>query len=77
MTTYISHRLIMSKTSKFFFSETMRPTAYIFGIQQCLVVLYINPAYQAFGVQTGTIPGIKSFHRLIMGKTLKSSSLRL
>ena len=49
----------------------MRPTAYIFGIQQCLLVLYINPANQAFGVQTGTALGVKSFHKLIMGKTLK------
>ena len=44
----------------------MRPTAYIFDMQQSLVVPYINP----------TIPlesklAVLSCHRLIMGKTLK------
>ena len=53
-----SHRLIMGLTSKVFFSETMRPTAYIFSMSQCLVVLYVNPANQAPGVQTGHTPGV-------------------
>ena len=40
----------MEKTLKFFFSETKRSTAYIFGMLQCLVVPYINIAKQAPGV---------------------------
>ena len=35
----------------------MRPTAYIFSMQQCVVVPYLNPANQAPGVQTGHILG--------------------
>ena len=69
------HRLIMEKTfKKKFFYETMRPIAYIFDMKQFLVVPYLNPADQAVGVQTGPAPGIKSFHRLIMEKTLKKNS---
>ena len=36
---------------------------------QCLVVPYINPINRAPGVQTGSVLGIKSFHKLLMGKT--------
>ena len=32
MATHISHRLIIKKTLKIFFSESMRPTAYVIGI---------------------------------------------
>ena len=46
----------------------MRPTAYIFSMQQYLVVPYINPANQVPRVQTGHAPGVISSHRLIMGK---------
>ena len=35
----------------------MRPTAYIFSMEQCLVVTYINPANHAAGLQTGHNPG--------------------
>ena len=51
----------------------MRPTSCIFGfgVKQCQVVPYINPANQVPGFQTGLVPGIKTFKRLIMGtKTL-------
>ena len=48
----------------------MRPTPYIFGMLQCLVVPYINPANQGPGVQTGPTLGIKNFHRLVMENTL-------
>ena len=47
----------------------MRPTytAYTFGMKYCLLIPYIKPP----GVQTAHAPGIKTFHKLIMGKTLK------
>ena len=52
------HRLIIGKTLGIF-SETMRPTAYIFSMLQCLVVLYINPANHTPGVQIGhTLDGL-------------------
>ena len=54
----------------------MSPTAYIFIKYLCLVVPYINPVNQVPGVQTGPAQGIKSFHRLIIGFFLKSSSLK-
>ena len=47
----------MGKALKIFFSETMRPRAYIFSIKQCVVVPYINVANQAPGVQIGHAPG--------------------
>ena len=67
------HRLIMEKLKKKS-PVTMRPTAYKLGMKQCLVVPYINPANHAPGVQTSPIPGIKSFHRLMMEKTLNKSA---
>ena len=54
---------------KIFFSEIMRPTAYIFSVQQCLVVPYINPANQDPGVKTGHGSGVISSHRLTKEKT--------
>ena len=56
MTTYSSDKPIMGKTFKIFFSETMRPTAYLFGMKQCLVVPYIYPTNQVSWVQTGPFP---------------------
>ena len=50
-----SHRLIMGTNLKIF-SETMRPTAYIFSMYQCLVVPYLTSANQAPGLQTGHTP---------------------
>ena len=61
----------MGKTLKFF-SKTMRPTACIFGMWQCQVVLYIDPANQAPGVQSGQALGLRSYHKLLMEKTLKN-----
>ena len=43
------------------FSETMRPTLYIFSMKQ-LVVPYINPANQATGVQTSHAIVMNSSH---------------
>ena len=63
-----SHRLTMGKTKKIFFSETTRPTALIFGMWQWLMVLFINCAIHAPGVKFGLAPGVKSLHRLTMGK---------
>ena len=40
-----------------FFSETIRPRAFIFCVQQCIVVLYMNPANRISGVNTGPAPG--------------------
>ena len=68
MATDRSHRLTMGKTKKIFFSETTRPTALIFGMQQWLMVLYINCAIHAPGVKFGHALGVDSLHRLTMGK---------
>ena len=43
----------------------MRPTAYIFSLEQCLVVPYINRSNQAPGVQTGYAPGVICLYRAI------------
>ena len=72
MATDGSHRLTMGKTKKIFFSETTRPTALIFGMQQWLMVLYINCAIHAPGVKFGHAPGVDSLHRLTMGKKFKN-----
>ena len=66
------HRPTIGKTKKIFFSETTRPTALIFGMQQWLMVLYINCAIHAPGVKFGHAPGVDSLHRLTMGKKLKN-----
>ena len=40
------------------FSETARPKACIFGMQQCHVELYINPADHATGDKYGPTLGV-------------------
>ena len=51
------HRLIIGKHVKIFFSETMRPRAFISCVKQCLVGPYIIPANRDPGVQIGHAPG--------------------
>ena len=52
------HRLILGKNiKKIFFSETMRPRAFIFCVKQCLVSPSIIPANRDPGVQIGHAPG--------------------
>ena len=60
------------KNKKIFFSETTGPTALIFGMWQWLMVLYINCAIHAPGVEFGHAPGVDSLHGLTMGKKLKN-----
>ena len=66
---YSSTRLIVGKTLETFFSEFKRPTAFIFGMQQCLVVPYIYPANQASRVETDP-PRDQEFPNTYNGKTL-------
>ena len=61
----------MGKYEKIFFSETTRPKACIFGMQQCLEVLSAN---HIAGVPNGHAPGAITSHRLIVGKHKKKSS---
>ena len=57
--------LIMEKPFKINrFLKTMRPTADIYTMMQCLVVPYINPVNHVIRVQSGPALEIKSFHRL-------------
>ena len=59
------HRLTMGKTKKNFFSETKRPRASIFCMQQCLVVPIIDCASHAPGSNLAMPQGSKvSMHRL-------------
>ena len=59
------HRLTMGKTKKNFFSETKRPRASIFCMQQCLVVPIIDCASHAPGSNLAMPRGsIVSMHRL-------------
>ena len=59
------HRLTMGKTKKNFFSETKRPRASIFCMQQCLVVPIIDCASHAPGSNLDMPRGsIVSMHRL-------------
>ena len=52
------HRLIIGKKrTKIFFSETMRPRAFIFCVKQCLVSPFIILANRDPGVQIGHVPG--------------------
>ena len=51
------HRLIIGKHVKIFFSETMRPRAFIFCVKQCLVSPFIIPANHDPGVQIIHAPG--------------------
>ena len=67
----VSIDLLWEKNSRIFFSETIGPTALIFGMWQWLMVLYINCASHAPGVKFGHVPGVDSFHRLTIGKTKK------
>ena len=48
------------KHKKIFFFETTRPRAFIFCVQQCIVVLFINPANRGPGVHTGPALGALS-----------------
>ena len=67
------HRLIIGKhVKKIFFSETMRPRAFIFCVKQCLVSPFIILANRNPGVQIGHARGVIICHRLIMGKTFKN-----
>ena len=68
----VSIDLLWEKTKKIFFSETTRPTALIFGMQQWLMVLYINCAIHAPGVKFGQAPEVDSLNRLAMGKKFKN-----
>ena len=53
------HRLIIGKhVKKIFFSETMRPRAFIFCVKQCLVSPFIIPANRDPGVQIGHARGL-------------------
>ena len=65
------HRPTIGKTKKIFFSETTRPTDFIIGMLQWLMVLYINCAIHAPGVKFGHAVGVDSLHRLTMGKKKK------
>ena len=49
------------KISKFFFSETGRPRALIFGISHLLEDLYQVCSYDAPDVKTGPAPGVTSW----------------
>ena len=51
------HRLIIGKHVNTFFSETMRPSAFIFCVKQCLVSPFIIPANRDPGVQISHSPG--------------------
>ena len=62
------HRLVMKKKNFKISSETMGLSAYIFRMQQCLVVPYMNPANEASCSLISPARGIKSFHRLILIK---------
>ena len=66
------HRPTIGKTKKIFFSETTRPTALIIGMEQWLMVLYINCAIHAPGVKFGQVPEVDSLNRLAMGKKFKN-----
>ena len=64
------HRLTMGKTKKNFFSETKRPRASIFCMQQCLVVPIIDCASHAPGSNLAMARGsIVSMHRLSLVDT--------
>ena len=66
------------KTLKFFFSETRKCTALIFGMKHLLVDLYQDGSYDAPGVKTGLAWGVTSSkHRNKDGKLQNSSFLKL
>ena len=66
------------KTLKFFFSETRKCKALIFGMKHLLVDLYQDCSYDAPGIKTGPAQGVTSSkHRNKQGKLQNSSSLKL
>ena len=66
------------KTLKFFFSETGKCRALIFGMKHFLVDSYQDCSYDAPGVKIGLAPGVTSSkHRNKDGKLQNSSSLKL
>ena len=66
------------KTLNFFFSETRKCRALIFGMKHLLVDLYQDCSYDAPGVKTGLAPGVTiSKHRNKDGKLQNSSFLSL
>ena len=66
------------KTLKFFFSETRKCRALIFGMKHLLVDLYQDFSYDAPGVQTGLAWGVTSSkHRNKDGKLQNSSYMKL
>ena len=67
------HRLIKGKNvKKIFFSETMRPRAFIFCVKQCLVSPFIIPANRDPGVQIDHAPGRHYLRYAYNGKTFKN-----
>ena len=66
------------ETLKFFFSETRKCRALIFGMMYLLVDVYQDCSYDAPGVKTGLAPGVTSSkHRNKDGKLQNSSFLKL
>ena len=66
------------KTLKFFFSETRKCRALIFGMKHLLVDLYQDCSYDAPKFKTGPAPGVTSSkHRNKQENFQNSSSLRL
>ena len=66
------------KTLKFFFSETRKCRALIFGMKHLLVDLYQDCSYDAPVVKTGLTPGVTiSKHRNKDGKLQNSAFLKL
>ena len=66
------------KTSKFFFSETRKCRALIFGMKHFLVDLFQDCSYDAPGVKSGPAPGVTSSkHRNKEEKITHFSSLKL
>ena len=66
------------KTLKFFFSETRKCRALIFGMKHLLVDMYLDCTYDAPAVKTGLAPGVTSSkHRNKDGKLQNSSSLKI
>ena len=65
------------QTSKFFFSETGRPRAFIFGLWHLLVDLYQAYLYDAPGVRTGPALGVRNWNIETETHLQNSSSLKL
>ena len=69
----ICHRVKIGQRVQIFFSETTRPNACIFSMQQCLVVPYINPANCPMGPKWLHPGGVISSYRLTIWKLKKIS----